>query len=211
MPLANVVPVFEVAGLAKMYGTPILTAMCLPKAYPTVEFRAIRDSGGQIAGFSKVVRDATDRKQAEEGLRILSARLLQMRDEERRRIARDLHDSAGQLIAAINMKLVHIADNGKTEPEINRVVRESLELLNQLSSEVPTISHLLHPPLLDEVGLASALRLYLRPGLSPNQEFIQNELFGNARGGLSAGFRGPPTSQREAIRSGRPEPLPLSE
>lgn len=127
-----------------------------------VVMTAIRDSGGQIAGFSKVVRDATDRKQAEEGLRILSARLLQMRDEERRRIARDLHDSAGQLIAAINMKLVPIADNVKTEPEINRVVRESLELLNQLSSEVRTISHLLHPPLLDEVGLASALRLYLQ-------------------------------------------------
>jgi PAS domain S-box-containing protein len=123
---------------------------------------ALKDNVGRLQGFSKVLRDATERKRAEEGLRLLSARLLQLRDEERRHIARELHDSAGQIIAAVNMKLAPIVENGKSEPEIDKVVRESLELLQQLSTEVRTISHLLHPPLLDEVGLSSALRLYVQ-------------------------------------------------
>jgi PAS domain S-box-containing protein len=127
-----------------------------------VVITALRDSAGRLQGFSKVLRDVTERKRAEEGLRVLSARLLQLRDEERRHIARELHDSAGQIIAAINMRLAPIAENGKSEAEIGETIRESLELLQQLSTEVRTISHLLHPPLLDEVGLSSALRLYVQ-------------------------------------------------
>ena len=127
-----------------------------------VVITALRDDVGHLQGFSKVLRDATERKRAEEGLRLLSARLLQLRDEERRHIARELHDSAGQIIAAINMKLVPVMENGKSKPEIDEVIRESLELLQQLSTEVRTISHLLHPPLLDEVGLSSALQLYVQ-------------------------------------------------
>ena len=126
-----------------------------------IAITSLWDNAGRLQGFSKVVRDATERKRAEENLRVLSARLLQLRDEERRHIARELHDSAGQLIAAINMKLTPIADNGANVAEATRMVNESLGLLQQLSTEVRTISHLLHPPLLDEVGLASALRLYI--------------------------------------------------
>jgi PAS domain S-box-containing protein len=126
-----------------------------------VVITALRDNVGHLQGFSKMLRDATERKRAEEGLRLLSARLLQLRDEERRHIARELHDSAGQIIAALNMKLAPIVKNGKSKPEIDNIIRESLELLQQLSTEVRTISHLLHPPLLDEVGLSSALRLYV--------------------------------------------------
>lgn len=127
-----------------------------------VVITALKDNAGQLQGFSKILRDATERKRAEEGLRLLSARLLQLRDEERRHIARELHDSAGQIIAAINMKLVPAMEDGKSKPEIDEVIRESLELLQQLSTEVRTISHLLHPPLLDEVGLSSALQLYVQ-------------------------------------------------
>ena len=127
-----------------------------------VVITALKDSAGQLQGFSRVLRDATERKRAEEGLRLLSGRLLQLRDEERRHIARELHDSAGQIIAAINMKLVPAMEDGKSKPEIDEVIRESLELLQQLSTEVRTISHLLHPPLLDEVGLSSALQLYVQ-------------------------------------------------
>jgi PAS domain S-box-containing protein len=138
-----------------------------------VVITALRDNAGRLQGFSKVLRDATERKRAEEGLRLLSARLLQLRDEERRHIARELHDSAGQIIAAINMKLVPIMEDGKSRPEIDEVIRESVELLQQLSTEVRTISHLLHPPLLDEVGLSSALRLYVQ-GFSKRSKISVN-------------------------------------
>ena len=108
------------------------------------------------------IRDMTERKRAEESLRDLSGRLLKMQDEERRRIARELHDSAGQILAALNMNLTPLASEANTVgPDSVKVVKESLGLIDELNTEVRTISHLLHPPLLDEVGLSSALRIYL--------------------------------------------------
>src|SRR6266851_6020694 len=68
----------------------------------------LRDTEGQLQGFSKIVRDVTERKRAEESLRDLSARLMQIQDEERRRFARELHDSAGQLLAALSMNLTSL-------------------------------------------------------------------------------------------------------
>ena len=107
-------------------------------------------------------RDISDRKRAEESLRLLSGRLLQMQDEERRRIARELHDSAGQMLAALNMKLMPLQSViAPAGPGPARELQESIDIVAELSKELRTISHLLHPPLLDEVGLASALRLYL--------------------------------------------------
>jgi len=102
------------------------------------------------------------RQQAEAGLRDLSGRLLKMQDDERRRIARELHDSAGQILAALSMKLTPLAtEAGTPGPHSVKVIEESLGLVSELTMEVRTISLLLHPPLLDEVGLSSALRLYL--------------------------------------------------
>ena len=95
-------------------------------------------------------------------VRELSARLLQSQDEERRRIARELHDSAGQIIAALQINLQPL--ESKIEglgPDAARALRDSIGLVAQLSRELRTISHLLHPPLLDESGLASALRWYI--------------------------------------------------
>jgi PAS domain S-box-containing protein len=109
---------------------------------------------------TSAIRDITDRKRAELSLRELSGRLLQLQDEERRRIARELHDSAGQIIAAMKMKMAPLAVDREKSPDSRRIT-ESLELLEELSTEIRTISHLLHPPLLDEVGLSSALQLYL--------------------------------------------------
>lgn len=102
------------------------------------------------------------RQQAEASLRDLSSRLLMMQDNERRRIARELHDSAGQILAALSMKLTPLATEAATPgPHSVKVIEESLGLVSELTMEVRTISLLLHPPLLDEVGLSSALRLYL--------------------------------------------------
>jgi PAS domain S-box-containing protein len=95
-------------------------------------------------------------------VRQLSARLLQSQDEERRRIARELHDSAGQIITALQINLHSVESQSQIlDPDAARALRESIELVAQLSQELRTMSHLLHPPLLDEAGLASALRWYV--------------------------------------------------
>jgi PAS domain S-box-containing protein len=93
-------------------------------------------------------------------VRQLSARLMQSQDEERRRIARELHDSAGQFVAALQLNLQSL-ESKVADADAANAVRESLELVAQLSQELRTISHLLHPPLLDEAGLASALHWYV--------------------------------------------------
>jgi PAS domain S-box-containing protein len=111
---------------------------------------------------TSAIRDISQRKRAEEALRTLSGQLMRTQDEERRRIARELHDSAGQILAALSMTLAPVeSENGKVPPRTAKAIKESLGLINDLSSQVRTIAHLLHPPLLDEVGLASGLRLFL--------------------------------------------------
>ena len=95
-------------------------------------------------------------------VRDLSARLLQMQDEERRRLARELHDSVGQLLAAISMNISRVLEEKEKLSEAVRAsAEENLNLLQQVSKEIRTMSHLLHPPLLDEAGLESAIRWYI--------------------------------------------------
>lgn len=97
-------------------------------------------------------------------LRRLSSRLMTMQDEERRRIAREIHDGLGQELAAAKMILDGILSKDSS-PTIQRAATDSSKLVDRAITQVRTISHLLHPPLLDEVGLVSALRWYLE-GLS---------------------------------------------
>jgi signal transduction histidine kinase len=98
---------------------------------------------------------------ANQSLRGLSARLLQLQDDERRRIARELHDSVGQMLAALNMNLSTVRADVERLAKTATALVDSENLVNQMSTEVRTISHLLHPPLLDEAGLSSALRWYV--------------------------------------------------
>ena len=111
---------------------------------------------------TSAIRDITERKRAEQSLRFLSGQLLHLQDQERRRIARELHDSSGQLLAALGMNLSLVqSENSNSDLRAAKAIQESIGLVQELSRELRTISHLLHPPLLDEVGLASALRSYL--------------------------------------------------
>ncbi len=98
---------------------------------------------------------------ANQGLRHLSARLLQMQDDERRRIARELHDSVGQTLAALTMNLTAVRTDIERLRKTAGALADSEALVEEMTREVRTISHLLHPPLLDEAGLASALRWYI--------------------------------------------------
>jgi len=124
---------------------------------------ALWDSEGVLQGFSKVTRDITERKQAEDSVREVSGRLLQIQDEERRHFARELHDSAGQMLAALHMNLVALEAEASTiSGSAANLVHKNLDLVAELSKEVRTISHLLHPPLLDDLGLSAAIRDYVQ-------------------------------------------------
>ncbi len=120
--------------------------------------------------------EVLERKRAEDNLRELTSKLLSLRDEERKRLARELHDSVGQMLAAMNMNQALIqAESTALTPRGNTAVLENARWIAEINSEIRTISHLLHPPLLDEVGLTSALGWYVdglaeRAGMRINLE-----------------------------------------
>jgi signal transduction histidine kinase len=106
-------------------------------------------------------RRAAELEEKNARLRELSAHLLRSQDEERRRIARELHDSVGQYLAAICMTLGRMINDAKDLPAaMVELLGEAVEISRACASEVRTISHLLHPPLLEEMGLSSAVRSY---------------------------------------------------
>ena len=109
------------------------------------------------------VRERTEElEKAYQSLRVLSMRMMQMQDEDRRRIARDLHDSAGQLLAALGMELASLDRRAAAlSSELSEEINGSLQLVQQLTQEIRTASYLLHPPLLDDAGLTGALRWYV--------------------------------------------------
>jgi signal transduction histidine kinase len=126
----------------------------------------LRDSALQRAHDeleARVKERTAELKRAEDSLRTLSTRLLQLQDEERRHIARELHDSTGQVLAALGMNLATIqTEASKLSPTAEGAVGESIDLVQTTLKELRTISYLLHPPLLDETGLESALRWFVQ-------------------------------------------------
>jgi len=110
-----------------------------------------------LASFS----DITQRKEAEEALHQLSARLLRLQDEERRRLGRELHDSLAQSVMAVNLDLAQVARSSKPlGKQARHALSEARGVLREMSREIRTLSYLLHPPVLDELGLASAVKEY---------------------------------------------------
>ena len=110
---------------------------------------------------AQLVAQVAERHKTEEQLRELTTRVLQAQDDESRRIARELHDSAGQYLAAIQMNLSALErDSSSLTASQAKRVSDSMQMVNRCTTEIRTISYLLHPPLLDEMGLASALALY---------------------------------------------------
>lgn len=157
------------------------------EVYWTYGYSPVRDKDGAVQGTLVVCNETTeqvlserrlrakvaertveleaeiaDRERAENSLRALTARLLQTQDEERRHMARELHDHAGQTLVALSLNLHQMqqAAQGRDE-EIAQLAREGQQLSDDLSKEIRTLSYLLHPPLLDEAGLFSALGWYV--------------------------------------------------
>ncbi len=102
-----------------------------------------------------------DLRMAEEHLRRLTGRLMQIQDAERRRVARDVHDGLGQYLVGVKMGIDQLARRLANDSANYQSINEISALLNQAITETRTISHLLHPPLLDEIGLESALSVYV--------------------------------------------------
>ena len=129
----------------------LLTSFVLALILFSVHYRLL---GGELQAREQAEHAA---RESEESLRRLTSRLLVMQDEERRKFSRELHDSLGQYLAGAKMNLEMFAQK-QPSPELV----SAIQLLDQSITETRTISHLLHPPLLDEVGFSSAARWYLQ-------------------------------------------------
>src|SRR5205823_9580816 len=117
--------------------------------------------GNEGIPLNDVVGAITYRKRTEETLRKLSGRLLHLQDEEQRRLARALHEGTAQSLAALIMNLGLLRENECALGDRDRkALSESLALAKECSKQVRSFSYLLHPPLLDELGLASALNWF---------------------------------------------------
>jgi PAS domain S-box-containing protein len=151
--------------------------------WANVIITAIRDDAGRLIGFGKVTRDLTEKIKAnealrreivermeiqqklhesEKSLRQLSLRLLQTQDEERRHIGRDLHDSVGQYLVGLKMKVDSLKSSAnRSERKDASQLAECSQLIDEAIKEVRTISYVLYPPMLEELGLKSAIPWYL--------------------------------------------------
>ena len=123
---------------------------------------AWKNNAGAVLGRLHVDTDLTKLRRTEQQLRVVSGHLLNLRDEERRKLGRDLHDSAGQLLSMGKLNLTLAQEHlGTINPRAAAYLEECSKLIDQALSEVRTISYLLHPPLLEELGLAGVLPWYV--------------------------------------------------
>jgi signal transduction histidine kinase len=131
-----------------------VTAMALPALVPQIHTMLT------AAHVSEDRRLQLERANAE--LQHLSAELMRAQDNEQRRIARELHDGVGQYLAAIKMSSNVALDEESTPEDAKAALKDSLDLIDKCSDEVRTMSHLLYPPLIEEMGLTSAVPWYVR-------------------------------------------------
>ncbi len=136
--------------------------------WASVVMTAVSDQHGRLIGYSKITRDLTARKHAEEALREserslrqLSTQLLRIQDEERRRFARDLHDSAGQCLAMLKMRLDLLESGAELDDSVRQKLTECIGLASETIKEVRATCYELYPPMLEEAGLRSAIPWFL--------------------------------------------------
>lgn len=133
----------------------------LQRAHHELEERVQDRTTELTRALARLKAEITVRERAEDQLRHLSVRLMALQDQERRRIARDLHDTVGQTLSAMKMNLAMLRDLSKNQPASMEMINDLESLTNEALQEVRTTSYLLHPPLLDEAGFASAARWFV--------------------------------------------------
>lgn len=138
----------------------------LERAYSEMERRVRERTDELTKANASLQSEIADRKEKEELLRQLSGHLMQAQDQERRRIARELHDNSGQTLAAIAVNLSRIENLVPDAPaKVRNLVADTAAMAEQTSREIRTVSYLMHPPLLDEAGLLAAIN-WLANGFS---------------------------------------------
>jgi PAS domain S-box-containing protein len=124
-----------------------------------VSSRAIYENG-VLVGVQGMARDITERKAAQDALQMFSRKLIEAQEDERRRIARELHDQIGQILTAVKMNLYTVQKVCQS-PEVNAYVKDNIEAVDEALRLVRDLSVDLRPPVLDDLGLVTALRWYV--------------------------------------------------
>ena len=210
----------------------VITALALPPLVPKVHelVLAAKSSNEHKTDLEKMNDELSRTNEslthAEHELRTLSGRLLRLQDDERRRLARELHDSTGQLLAAIQLNLSFASQHFASEDEkVRGWLDDSVQLTNQAMVEIRTMSYLLHPPMLDEAGLRSALQWYVEgfvkrsniqvdlhvpPELNRPSADVELAMFRIVQEALTNIHRHSGSSKAEIVLSAEPDGLALS-
>lgn len=144
---------------------------------------ALRNPEGILTGYAKITRDTTQQREYEHSLRRITGMLLSLQDEERRRLARELHDSTAQTLTAvvINLAVLENLGVGARNAKIAKTLSQTQSLADQAAQEVRSFSHLLHPPDLDTLGLVRATRWFVqrfteRSGIQVHLDLPESDL-----------------------------------
>lgn len=132
----------------------------LRRAHEDLEARVQQRTAELSAAKARLEQEVAEHARAEEALQKLTGQLFQLQDEERRRLARELHDGATQNLVALTMNMASMRDRALSAEQRAEVLNDSVRLIQQSVAELRTTSHLLHPPLIDDLGLPVTLRSY---------------------------------------------------
>lgn len=133
----------------------------LQRAHRELEQRVHERTNELSRALARLKAEISERERAESELRQLSVRLMALQDQERRRIARDLHDTTGQTLSAMKMNIALLQEMSKGQPQLTELLNDLNALTDAALQEIRTTSYLLHPPLLDESGFVSAARWFV--------------------------------------------------